>query len=245
MLGHYNFSMESQNPEHLNEIGTLWTQVHLALSGAGPAATQAQGELYQRYGGAIRRYLQAALKDAAVVDDLTQEFALALVGGGFANVQPERGRFRDYIKGVLFHLVQKHRRQQHRQAKLLANVDLTDTEHFPYACDQQFRQSWRDELLARTWEKLAEHDLSYFTVLHFRAAHPDMPTDKMVVELAPQLGKALTTQGVRQTLHRARKQFTRLLLQQVAGSLEFPTPNAIQEELRDLDLAAFVLVPKR
>jgi RNA polymerase sigma factor (sigma-70 family) len=233
--------MDAYDTQRLNDIGTHWTQVRLALSGSGPEKARAQGELYQRYGGAIRRYLQAALNDAAVVDDLTQEFAVALVGGGFDNVRPERGRFRDYIKGVLFRLVQKHRRQEYRHAKRLAAVALADAEHFPDACDAQFRQSWRDELLARTWEKLAEQDPDQHAVLHFRAAHPEMRSEKLAAELGPQLGKALTAQGVRQTLRRARKQFVQCLMQLVAGSLEFPTPGAIQEELQDLELAKFVL----
>ena len=54
----------------------------------------------------------------------------------------------------------------------------------------------------------------------------------MVNELALQLGKPFTAAGVRQSLRRARKRFVNLLLQRVAGSLAFPTPAAIHEELR-------------
>src|SRR5688572_3285963 len=176
--------------EKLNDIGTEWTEVELALNGQGPAATRAQGELFVRYGGAMRRYLLAALHDQAAVDDLLQEFALAMVGGGFRNVQPERGRFRDYIKGVLFRLVQKHRRKVQRQPQRLSEqIDLTDPECFGNACDEQFRQSWRDELLARTWESLNHEDPTSFTVLHFRAAHPDVRSEQMAQQLSPQLGK--------------------------------------------------------
>src|SRR5438309_11850407 len=83
--------------------------------------------------------------------------------GGFRNVQAEGGRFRDYVKGVLFRLVRKHWRRQERQAQPLATeVDLTDPECFTAACDEQFRQSWRDELLARTWEDLALREHTYF-----------------------------------------------------------------------------------
>ena len=147
---------------------------------------------------------------------------------------------------VLFRLVRKHWRREGRAPQALAaDVDLTDPECYSDACDERFRQSWRDELLARTWEDLAVREHTYFTVLHFRAAHPDLAIDEMLDELSQQLGKPLTAQGVRQTLHRARKLFTRLLMQQIAGSLEFPSPQAIHEELRDLDLATFVLAPRK
>src|SRR5438132_2407687 len=196
----------SDTPNRLNEITTQWTEVHVALTGDGASAAQAQGALFQRYGGAMRRYLLAALRDPAAADDLTQEFAVALVSGGFRNVQAERGRFRDYVKGVLFRLVRKHWRRQGRAPQALAtDVDLTDPECFSAACDEQFRQSWRDELLGRTWEDLAVREHTYFTVLHFRAAHPDTRIEEMLDELSRQLGKPLTAPGVRQTLRRARK----------------------------------------
>src|SRR5207247_101653 len=192
----------SDTSNQLNEITTRWTEVHVALRGEGAAAAQAQSALFQRYGGATRRYLVAALRDAAAADDLTQEFAVALVDGGFRKVQAERGRFRDYVKGVLFRLVRKHWRREGRAPQALAaDVDLTDPECYSDACDERFRQSWRDELLARTWEDLAVREHTYFTVLHFRAAHPDLAIDEMLDELSQQLGKPLTAQGVRQTLH--------------------------------------------
>lgn len=229
--------------DRLNELDTHWTQVRLAVAGDGPAATKAQEEIIRRYGGAIRRYLQAALGDPIAVDELTQEFAMALISGGF-DVDKNRGRFRDFVKGVLFRMVKKYRRQQQRQARLMAtNIDLTDPDAFPAECDEHFRQDWRDELLARTWAALANDEPTYFTVLHFRAAHPDMPSDKMVEGLSPQLGKRLTSDGIRQTLRRARKRYVDLLMAEVAGSLEFPAPSAIQDELRELDLASFVLPP--
>jgi RNA polymerase sigma factor (sigma-70 family) len=238
--------VNANEPERLHEIATSWTQVHAALHGEGPAAVEAQGELFQRYGGAMRRYLQAALRDPAAVDDLMQNFALALVSGNFRGVEPQRGRFRDYVKGVLFRLVRQHYRRQQRDARQLPDdIDLADPEAFPVACDEQFRQSWRDELLARCWEELAEQESSYFTVLHFRAAHPDMRSEQMVGELSKQLGKPLTAQGIRQTLRRARKRYANLLLQQVAASLEFPAPGAIHEELQELELASFVLPPPK
>jgi RNA polymerase sigma-70 factor (ECF subfamily) len=236
-----------QETQRLNDIATQWTQVQMAILGQGPAAREAKGALFQRYGGAIRRYLQAALGQPAAVDDVTQEFAVALVSGGFRHVQPERGRFRDYVKGVLFRLVRKHRRQGQRQAagQLATDVDLADPESFRAECDEHFRQDWRDELLARTWEELALEDPTYFTVLHHRAVHPHLRSEQMIDELSTQLGKRLTAPGIRQILRRARKRFATMLMQRVAGSLEFPTPSAIHEELQDLELAAYVPAPRK
>ena len=180
-----NDPLSTHETQRLNDIATQWTQVQMAILGQGPAAQQAKGELFRRYGGAIRRYLQAALGQPAAVDDVTQEFAVALVGGGFRHVQPERGRFRDYVKGVLFRLVRKHRRQDMRQpSRLSTEIDLADPESFRAECDEHFRQDWRDELLARTWEELALEDPTYFTVLHYRAVHPNLRSEQMIEELS-------------------------------------------------------------
>ena len=55
----------------------------------------------------------------------------------------------------------------------------------------------------------------------------------MAAELSPKLGKPLTAQGVRQSLHRARKRFVDLLIQQVAGSLHATDSHAaLQAQLR-------------
>ena len=71
--------MDRGESQRLNEIATHWTQVQLALHGKGPAAADAQGELFKRYRGAMHRYLLVALRDAAAVDDVMQEVALAAV----------------------------------------------------------------------------------------------------------------------------------------------------------------------
>jgi RNA polymerase sigma-70 factor (ECF subfamily) len=145
---------------------------------------------------------------------------------------------RDYIKGVLFHLVSQYRRQQKKQLTSLGRtpppaVNADDE-------DRQFWQSWRDQLLAITWARLAEAKPDYFTVLHTRATHPDWTSQELTDALAPQLGRELGVAAARQLLHRARKRFADLLLAEVSASLKNPTIDAVQEELRDLELTPYL-----
>jgi len=229
-----------EGQERLTEIGTLWTVVRQAQMGSTAEASAAQEQLWQRYGASVRRYLHAALGNAAAADDLMQEFALALVQSKFRKADPKVGRFRDYVKGVLFNLIQQYRRRQYRRATPLdAQEKLLEPTSYATECDQQFRQSWRDELLARSWAALAEAQPTFFTVLHFRAAHPDMSFEQMLQELGPQLGKDVNAASVRQTLHRARKLFADLLLAEVAPSLDRPSVADLQEELAELDLLPY------
>jgi RNA polymerase sigma-70 factor (ECF subfamily) len=228
--------------ERLSRISTVWTVLHQAHQGPAEAAASARQQLVQRYGGAVYRYLLAALRDPHAADDLAQEFALSLVRGDFHKADPERGRFRQYVKTVLFHLVSRYRKQQQAQPRPLpAGVpDLADLVPAPAEDpDRQFRESWRDELLARTWEALAEAQPAFYTVLRFRAAHPKMPSSQMAEGLGRELSKPLTAGAVRQTLHRARALFADLLLEAVAYSLEKPTAEEVEEELRELNLLAY------
>src|SRR5438445_12695620 len=98
----------------LDMISTRWTLLGRAHPGGGaPAAAQAL--LLERYGGAVRRYLLGAIKDPDTADDLFQEFAYRFLHGDLKKACPERGRFRDFLKGVLSHLVADFYRNRRRQ----------------------------------------------------------------------------------------------------------------------------------
>jgi RNA polymerase sigma-70 factor (ECF subfamily) len=227
--------------QRLSQISTIWSVLHQAHQGSASAATAAQELLIQRYGGAVYRYLRGAVRDPDLADELTQEFALSLVRGEFRHVQPERGRFRNYVKTVLFHLVSKHHRRQKKQPRPLARNSPEWADLAAPAPEEgaAFDADWRAELLSRAWNALAQAQPVYYAVLRCRAEHPKMPSAQMAQELTRRLGKPLTPDGVRQTLHRARDRFAQLLLEAVAGSLETPTPEQVAEELGDLNLLEY------
>jgi DNA-directed RNA polymerase specialized sigma24 family protein len=224
----------------LSRLTTLWTLVSRA-NDEDSQARAAQQALLERYGGGIRRYLVASLRDADAADELYQEFAFRFVRGGLRGADRSRGRFRDYVKGVLFHLVADHFKKQQRQPRQLHPDHPEPAEESPPGGeDEAFLASWREDLLARTWGALEEHEKGtgqvYFTVLRFRADHPDLPSHQMAERLGPVLGKELTAAGVRKTLERAREKFADLLLEEIAQSLNDPTREALEGELIDLGL---------
>jgi RNA polymerase sigma factor (sigma-70 family) len=227
--------------QRLSRITTLWTLVRRAHQGSGDEARDAQRQMLDRYGGAVRRYLRALLRDPDTAEDLFQEFACTLLEGDLKGADPQRGRFRNFVKGVLFHLVAKYHERRRRQPVLLS-PDHPEPAAEPSASDseQAFLTSWRDDLLARSWAALAEHEHAtgrpLYAVLRCRADHPGWSSEQLAAEIGRQLGKSLTSSGVRQTLHRAREKFAELLLEEVAHSLESPTVEHLEEELLDLGL---------
>lgn len=106
--------------------------------------------------------------------------------------------------------------------------------------DRTFAQTWRDDLLGRTWKALAEAHMDLHAVLRFRTDHPDLRSAEMAREMNHQFGKKLTADAVRQALHRARELFGQLLLEEVAQSLKEPTLEEVEGELAELDLLEYV-----
>jgi RNA polymerase sigma-70 factor (ECF subfamily) len=229
--------MDPQSLEQrLSRISTLWSLVYQAHHGSTDAVSAAQRALLERYSGAVHRYLLGALHDPDAADELFQEFALRFVRGDFKRVDPERGRFRSFVKTALFHLIVDFRRRPHPPAV---------PAHAPHAADPErdFVESWRAELLDRTWLALAEVERKtgqpHHTVLRLRAEKPLLSSAELATDLGALLGKSFTVDGVRQALHRARERYADLLLNEVVQSLDNPTLDQVEEELTDLGLLSY------
>ncbi len=235
----------SELPQRLSQIQTLWTVVCRAH---GDEATQvvnsAQEQLLARYGKVVYRYLLGALRDADAADELSQEFALRFVRGDLRGADPTRGRFRDFLKGVLYHLIGDfHRRRQKQPLALLAEHEPAASADESHESDQVFLMSWRNELLNRAWGSLAELEQEsgkpFYAVLRFRAANPDLRSEQIARELSEQLGKEVNAAWVRQNLHRARDRFAEALVDEVVQTLSDPTVSDLEQELIDIGLMEY------
>jgi RNA polymerase sigma-70 factor (ECF subfamily) len=240
---------EDESRRRLSSISTIWTVLRQAHGGPTDEAAAAQQVLLQRYGGAIYRYLLRSVGDAQAADDLSQEFALCLVRGEFRRTDPQRGRFRDYVKVVLCHLVARYRKQQQKQPRAFPQEapEPATLETPSEEMDHQFNENWRTELMVRAWTALARAHPDLHAVLRFRVDHAGMPSRQMAKHLGEQLGKPLSADGVRQALHRAREKFAEFLVEDVACSVDPPTREEVEHELRELNLLAHcqAVLPKR
>ena len=205
----------------------------------------AQRELLERYGRAAKRYLLGALRDSNAADEVFQEFALRFVRGDLRNADPERGRFRQFLKTVLYHLVADWHKKRHRAA---AVVPLPSGLEPPAPDDQrerdeEFIRAWREELLARAWAALEqvekESGKSPYTVLRARTTHPDWRSQQLAEHLTEQTGREITAGNLRVLVHRAREQFGDLLLAEVIESLDSPSLAELQDELVELRLLEY------
>lgn len=220
----------------LEHITTSWSVVRDA-HGTPDTARAALEALTRRYGLAVERYLRKVAGGAEPAAELYQEFWVAVAEGKLGTADPGRGRFRDYVKAVLRHLVAKYhaRRKRGPQAAggdspALAAVPA------PGPDDDRLDAEWREILIARTWAALQGANKFYYDVLWFRAHHAHLRSPELAAQLTARLGKAITAEGVRQTLRRARRQFCRLLVEEVKDSLATPTREEAEAELAELGL---------
>lgn len=234
--------MDADPNQRLSQIVTLWSDVLDAKAGPGGACRDAQARLMQRYGGAVHRYLLGATRDPDVAEELAQEFALRFLRGDFKRADPQRGRFRNFVKTAVLNLVTDHRRRQKARPQGLGPdaPEPTGPGTDEAKLDREFLTRWREELLARAWaalERAQDHtDQPLHAALKFRAEFPDLSSAEMAEKLGLRLGRPLNANGVRQLLHRARKVFAEFLLEDVIQSLDAPTADQVEQELIDLGL---------
>lgn len=238
---------ETSLNSRLSRISTIWTLLGNAQRGPGSIASDAQCAFIQRYQGAVYRYLLGALRDPDAADEVFQEFALRLVQGAFRWANPQRGRFRDYLKTTLIHLVTDYRNRLRRRP-----VHLNQSHNQPAAppedpteSEQQFLDSWREELLARTWESLEKAEREggqpHYSALRFRVDHPDATSAETAVRLTEQLKPEhpFTDTGIRKLQQRAKSRFADVLLDEIAQSLDHPTLQELEQELIDVGLLPY------
>jgi RNA polymerase sigma-70 factor (ECF subfamily) len=230
--------------ERLSRITTMWTLVIRANQESIRAEDSVRAKLVERYQGAAYRYVLGAVRDPDVADELFQEFALRIVRGAMRQVTPERGRFRDYLKRVLANLITDYRRGVFRRVPAAASEVPEPSCHDESVCesDRLFLQGWRTELLSKAWQQLSQREQvdrqPYYSVLRFRAEHPDASSAVMAMELTKILHPArpYSDDGVRKTLQRARELFADILLDEVAASLESSSIDELECELSELEL---------
>jgi len=231
----------------LSRITTIWSLVADQRRVSPDALRDARLALIQRYQGAAYRYLLGAVRDPDVADELFQQFALRVVEGAFGRADPRRGRFRDYLKATLFHLVVDYQRGHRARPKALEGdvVQPAAADREAADSERQFLNSWRDELLARAWRTLAEAEgqggQPYWSVLRFRVENPAASCAEMAAALTERLrpGRPYTETGIRKTLQRARERFAEALIDDVASSLGEHTPEELEQELIDLEMLSY------
>ncbi len=238
--------MEHVKPEpRLSQMTTHWTAVIEAHSGTPEQVSPAVSKLMGRYSGAVHRYFLKAVKNPDEAEELDQEFAVRFLRGDFRRSDPDRGRFRDYVKRAVQNMISDHFRRKKasraRNSPMVVEPAVDDPALRRF--DREFLASWRNDLLDRSWSALADIEKStgqpYHTVLRFHVDNPDLPSAKAAEKLSRMMGRPLTAGAVRQAVMRSQRKFVDFLLGEVLQSMDRPSQDQLEEELGDLKLLEY------
>jgi RNA polymerase sigma-70 factor (ECF subfamily) len=235
---------------NLADVPTQWSRIWKAGETEGDTAAAARNELLVHYHEAVQRYLRLALRDDNAADQLYSDFALRVLHADpfLKRADPERGRFRDYLKAILHRMViDYYRGRGGEPAPLVPGGDSEPVEESPAPPEeeQRFRECWRQELIGLAWRALEQGERAsgqpYATLMRLQEEQPGLRSAQLAEQLTARLGRPFTAAGVRQLIHRGRELFGDLLVREAAHSLEVSLSNPgavarVEEELIDLGL---------
>jgi RNA polymerase sigma factor (sigma-70 family) len=207
----------------LDQISTRW--VHL----------QDPRQFLLRYGPAIQKYLQALLKNADDVEEVKQDILVRVVQDSFSRANPDRGRFRDYLKIAVRNTALSHlRRRRAVQVGDAALGQVPDPDASQPAAEQQWLAEWQRCALNKAWRALENHQRTspgnlFHTVLKVAVEHPEEDSRELAERTAALIGRQLRADAFRKQLSRARRMFAQLLVEEVAQTLEEPKPALVEE----------------
>ncbi len=204
------------------------------------------GQFVLRYGPAIRAYCESLLPRPHEVDDVLQDLLVRVVERGFPSVDASKGRFRDYLKATVRNAVMTHlRRPRATRYRGLSGDGIAEEAFVPSAdepaADRAWIDQWRRCLLDRAWTLLDAHQREHpdgwaCAVLRAAVEDPEATSDTQAERMRMRYGCSMNGTSFRKQLSRARRLFARLVVQEVAATLEHADADRVQEELIDCRL---------
>ena len=232
--------------QRISRIETMWSMVRSAQSDDAIDSQSAKQRMLDRYGTAVKRYLLGATRNEDLADELFQEFAVRFLTGQYSSADAERGRFRSFLKTILFRLVAEHHRRKGRDKLVSMGSHLPDAPDYTPGFESnelEFNKVWSDELLKKAWSALASLEEQtgrpLFTVMRAKVENPEMKSPEIAELVSRMTGKELSTGNARVILHRARDQFADMLVDEVQQSLDTDDIERLADELRDLQLYSY------
>ncbi|HOW64324.1 MAG TPA: sigma-70 family RNA polymerase sigma factor [Candidatus Paceibacterota bacterium] len=224
---------------------THWSVVLAAREEPSSQAQAALEQLCRTYWYPLYAYVRSSGYSVVDAEDLTQEFFSRLIDRRYLRaVQPARGRFRWFLLCAVKRFLLKERRRnltvkrggrvRHvpfdgEKAEQRYRLDAADTS----SPDLLFDRAWVTHLIETTYERLEEE----YTVEGKRTLFERLgrflsgdPGELTYAEVGA--GLQMTEGAVKVAVHRLRRRYRDLLLEQVAETVHSPAD--LEEELRTL-----------
>jgi RNA polymerase sigma-70 factor (ECF subfamily) len=211
---------------------THWSIVAAAAGQGGEASKAALADLCQAYWYPLYAFLRRRGSNTEDARDLTQGFfALLLEKGYLADADPERGRFRSFLRTAIARFASK---QHERAAALkrggghrLLSIDFGEGERRyqrepadNWTAERIFERRWALTLLDRTLARLRQEHEDAGKLDHFETLKVFLTGESGAAPLrqvAEQLG--MTEGAVKVAIHRLRQKYRELLRDEISQTV--------------------------
>ncbi|MCB1094253.1 MAG: sigma-70 family RNA polymerase sigma factor [Verrucomicrobiae bacterium] len=225
---------------------TRWS---LVVEARGKDVGAALGELCRLYWKPLYGLARREGLSPEDAEDITQEFFRRLVEDSetfLAKIDPEHWRLRTFLITTLRRRIIDWRRTQMREKRGGGRRALALEELEPYLVavrgnrspDEEFDRHWAAAVLELASTRLARdyaasgRDAHFVVLQPFLGITPATRDSADYADVEKAMGVSPTT--ARQSVHRFRQRFRIMLRAEIADTLQFPTEEAIDEELRHL-----------
>ncbi len=186
-----------------------------------------------RYLVTVRRQLLAILGSSDHADECLKLLIAHLVSVGFGEYK--KGKLRDFLIRAIRSTAKTRLAELPENQRSGASIESIMNDN------EKWLSFWRTGLLERAWRSLEqlEHknpEMPMFSVLHCATTKPKQPGQPLAQRIKAERGLELTDARIRQILPEARAMFAQLLADEVAETLEKPTPKDVKIELQTLGL---------
>jgi RNA polymerase sigma-70 factor (ECF subfamily) len=211
---------------------TCWSRVACAGDPANPEARSALEGLCRDYWYPLYAFVRRRGRDPEEASDAVQGFFTDILDrGGLTGVDPDRGRFRAFLRSACSHYL-AHRREHDRAIKrgggrTAIPIDLRDAEG-RYGCEpvheltaeRLFERRWALALLERVLAQLAAEAAAVSKPELFERLRPMLEGDHPA-ESYREVGSALgmTEGAVKAAAHRLRARYRALLRAEVGRTV--------------------------
>jgi DNA-directed RNA polymerase specialized sigma24 family protein len=237
----------NQNAVRRSFQTTRWSVVRRAVGTDGAAAPQALAALCEAYWYPLYAYVRRSGYNPHDAEDLTQGFfARLLEKNVLAAADPGKGKLRTFLLACAEHFLadaRDHALAKKRGAGLLTSFDVARAEE-RYSAepvddlspDRLFQRRWALTVLEYSLELLAEEFSTQGKADVFEMLRPFLgfgaDAAQRYEEIAAAMGTPVGT--LKNYVFRLRKRWRELLFEQVALTLDNPTPDEIKGELTEL-----------
>jgi RNA polymerase sigma-70 factor (ECF subfamily) len=218
-----------------------------AADPAAPGARDALGELCEAYWYPIYGLIRRRGRTPQQALDLTQDyFARLLEKGTVGAADPLKGRFRAFLQtDCAFFLADQNDRESAQKrggGRTVVSIEARDAErrfqHEPMHTEtpeRLFERDWAHSLISRVFDRLERQYAESGRAEIFSCLKPILTADPDAATYTSLAGDLGTTEGsLRVAVHRLRNRFATELRREVAETLNNPSPEAIEDELREL-----------